>query len=94
MMRHSSRTWRLRKCHNQIIFSAESIFHQAGRVDRDLNWDSTNPSALFVGNDTLQVSVIRDAPPQKKKIPSLLSVVYLNVLQEFAMQILEEESPI
>jgi len=80
----------LRKCHSQITFSAEAIFRQSGRVDRHLNWEGTNPSALFVGNDTFQVSVIRDAPKKKrKKNPSLLSVVYLNMVQEFAMPILE-----
>ena len=56
------------------MFSAENNFRQSGRVDRHLHWQNTNPSALFVGNDTLQASVIRDAP--KKKIPVLLTVLY------------------
>jgi len=54
-------------CHSQITFSAEAIFRQSGRVDRHLNWESTNPSDLFVGNHTIKLSVIRDAPKKEKK---------------------------
>jgi len=88
MMGLSSGTWRLWKCHNQIIFSAENNFRQSGRVNRHLHWKNTNPLALFVGNDTLQVSVIRYAP---KNISGPSYCFVPNMLQEFAMPTLEEE---